>query len=66
MMRSRPKDLPPPPPQPRIIVGYDSEWVRERKGRNRILSYQLVVLNADTHADVLHLHRAERSVASTP
>ena len=48
MMRSRPKDLPPPPPQPRIIVGYDSEWVRETKGRNRILSYQLVVLNADT------------------
>ena len=48
MMRRRPKDLPPPPPQPRIIVGYDSEWVRETKGRNRILSYQLVVLNADT------------------
>lgn len=48
MMRRRPKDLPPQPPQPRIIVGFDSEWVRETKGRNRILSYQLVVLNADT------------------
>jgi hypothetical protein len=48
MMRRRPKDLPQPPPQPRIIVGFDSEWVRETKGRNRILSYQLVVLNADT------------------
>ena len=48
MMRKRPKDLPPPPTQPRIIVGYDSEWVKERKGENRILSYQLVVLNADS------------------
>jgi hypothetical protein len=48
MMRNRPKDLPPPAPQPRVIVGYDSEWVKVRKGKNRILSYQLVVLNADT------------------
>ena len=49
-MRKPPKDLVLPPPEPRVIVGFDSEWTLAKKGENRILSYQLVVLNADTGA----------------
>ena len=49
-MRKRPKDLVLPPPEPRVIVGFDSEWTYAKKGENRILSYQFVVLNADTGA----------------
>jgi hypothetical protein len=37
-------------PEPRVIVGFDSEWTYVKKGENRILSYQFVVLNADTGA----------------
>jgi hypothetical protein len=48
MMRKRPASLPPLPPQPTVIVGFDSEWTRIEKGRNRVLSYQLVVLNAES------------------
>src|SRR6476661_2858177 len=33
---------------PFIVVGIDAEWVYESEGRNRILSYQFAVLNADT------------------
>ena len=33
---------------PFIIVGIDAEWVYENEGRNRILSYQFAVLDADT------------------
>ena len=46
MMRKRPANLP-ARPQPRIIVGFDSEWVADGP-RNKMLSYQMVVLNADT------------------
>ena len=49
-MRKRPKDLALPPPEPKAIVGFDSEWTYTKKGENRILSYQFVVLNADTRA----------------
>jgi hypothetical protein len=49
-MRKRPKDLVRPPPEPRVIVGFDSEWTYAKKGENRILSLQFVVLNADTTA----------------
>ena len=45
MMRARPANLPARPVQPRVIVGFDSEWVVDGP-RNRMLSYQLVVLNA--------------------
>jgi hypothetical protein len=31
-----------------IVVGIDAEWVYESEGRNRILSYQFAVHNADT------------------
>ena len=33
---------------PFIVVGIDAEWVFESEGRNRILSYQFAVHNADT------------------
>jgi hypothetical protein len=46
MMRKRPANLP-ARPQPRIIVGFDSEWVADGQ-LNKMLSYQMVVLNADT------------------
>jgi hypothetical protein len=46
MMRKRPANLP-ARPQPRVIVGFDSEWVADGQ-LNKILSYQMVVLNADT------------------
>jgi hypothetical protein len=49
-MRERPKNLSPPAMQPRVIVGFDSEWTFERNGENRILSWQFVVLNQDTGA----------------
>jgi hypothetical protein len=48
MMRRRPASLPPVTPQPTVIIGFDSEWTRLQKGLNQVLSYQLVVLNADT------------------
>jgi hypothetical protein len=47
-LKKRPKN--PPPIQPRIIVGFDSEWTFAGQGENRILSWQFVVLNADTGA----------------
>jgi hypothetical protein len=40
----------PPPIQPPIIIGFDSEWTFAGQGENRILSWQFVVLNADTGA----------------
>jgi hypothetical protein len=46
MMRKRPANLP-ARPQPRVIVGFDSEWVADGQ-LNKMLSYQMVVLNADT------------------
>jgi hypothetical protein len=46
MMRKRPANLP-ARPQPRIIVGFDSEWVVDGP-LNKMLSYQMVVLNTDT------------------
>jgi hypothetical protein len=49
-VKKRPKNLPPPPAQPRIIVGFDSEWTATARGENRILSWQFVVLNTDTGA----------------
>jgi hypothetical protein len=49
-MRKRSKDFEPQPSEPSVIVGFDSEWAYARKGENRILSYQFVVLNADTQA----------------
>jgi hypothetical protein len=33
-----------------VIVGFDSEWTYAKRGDNRILSYQFVVLNAETAA----------------
>jgi hypothetical protein len=36
--------------QPRVIVGFDSEWTFAKEGENQILSWQFVVLNADTGA----------------
>jgi hypothetical protein len=48
MMRKRPASLPLLHPQPTVIVGFDSEWTILAKGRNRVLSYQLVVLNTET------------------
>jgi hypothetical protein len=48
MMRKRPACLPLLHQQPTIIVGFDSEWTPVQKGRNRVLSYQLVVLDAET------------------
>jgi hypothetical protein len=48
MIRKRPASLPLLRPQPTVIVGFDSEWTPLAKGRNRVLSYQLVVLNAET------------------
>jgi hypothetical protein len=48
MMRKRPASLPLLHPQPTVTVGFDSEWTPLERGRNRVLSYQLVVLNAET------------------
>jgi hypothetical protein len=48
MMRKRPAGLPLVPPQPTVIIGFDSEWTRLQKNLNWVLSYQLVVLNAET------------------
>ena len=50
LMRKQPKDLVLPPSEPKAIVGFDSEWTYTKKGENRILSYQFVVLNAETGA----------------
>jgi hypothetical protein len=49
-MKRRPKNLGAPIPETRVIVGFDSEWTFSSRGENRILSYQFVVLNADTDA----------------
>jgi hypothetical protein len=49
MLRARPANLPAPRAQPPVIIGFDSEWTAEGP-RNRMLSYQMVVLNADTGA----------------
>ena len=45
-LRARPADLP-GRSQERVIVGLDAEWVADGP-HNKVLSYQLVVLNADT------------------
>jgi hypothetical protein len=49
-VKKRPKELPPPQAQPRVIVGFDSEWTFIKEGENWILSWQFVVLNTDTGA----------------
>jgi hypothetical protein len=36
------------PKGPDIVIGFDSEWVFERPGENRILSGQFALLNAET------------------
>jgi DNA polymerase type B, organellar and viral len=46
MMRKRPANLP-SRSQPRVIIGFDSEWVVDGP-LNKMLSYQIIVLNADT------------------
>jgi hypothetical protein len=35
-------------PDPLVVIGVDAEWVAESAGRNRILSYQFAVLDADS------------------
>ena len=37
-------------PDPFVSIGLDAEWVLESAGKNRILSYQFCVLNADSGA----------------
>ena len=37
-------------PDPFVSIGLDAEWVFESAGKNRILSYQFCVLNADSGA----------------
>jgi hypothetical protein len=49
-MKRRLKNLAAPISEARVIVGFDSEWTFSSPGKNRILSYQFVVLNADTDA----------------
>ena len=35
-------------PDPFVAIGIDAEWVFESAGKNRILSYQFCLLNADS------------------
>jgi hypothetical protein len=49
-MKLRSRNQPLSAVQSRVIVGFDSEWTFAKEGENRILSWQFVVLNADTAA----------------
>lgn len=42
---------------PRLVVGFDAEWIHDRKGKNRIISIQFYILapNGSTHAKLIEL-----------
>ena len=49
---------------PRVFIGFDAEWTRARKGRNRILSVQFYLIGPSGEVLTLVIHVANGDVLS--